>query len=1090
MSLAVDLRSFVSTSIRERGSALYATGNVTVTAGDNEFVSADVRGSQLYDVTLRRERDKILAYCECPYFASDGICKHIWATVLAADKWRYLAGRQGRSARALLEDWEDPFIPGGSESNEDDNKLFELEPPAPPKPSRPEWKKLIGELVAPDAKRVETWRDDREIYYILQLANTQWSSTIELEVQVRERKKDGAWGKLKSARIPRDGIARMASETDREILMMLGGTPLAYDYSSRESIPANYRLEGSMAPLLLAKVCATGRCCWRKERNDTLESMPRLHWDQGPAWQFRLRLDRKENSWLVGAEFTRDEGRIGVEEPAMLFPQGLLVTSGHFARFEGPGAWAWSKLLRSKGPIPVPVTDADEFLMDMLRHPELPPVQWPQEFRYTESKPDFRPALRIESQPRRGRRDEVLCAYASFVYDGLSVSMSDKGSGIFDPVKRVLAYRDSAGEKARLEELAKLGFKLDSDVNAADAHHHLPVKKLPVCVRQLIGNGWHVEIEGRPFRKAAQYRAEVTSGVDWFELRTAVDYDGAEAQLPDLLKALQQNSNLVELSDGSMGLIPEDLIRKIGGLLATGKADGDHLRFSRSQTALLDALLAQNPEVSADETFLRAREHLRSFERIEPSLQPDGFTGTLRHYQCEGLSWMRFLQDLSFGGCLADDMGLGKTAQVLALLEQRREMREKGEEIGPSLAVVPRSLIFNWIEEARRFTPKLRVLDHSGTDRNRREFEFSDYDLVLTTYGTIRRDILKLQKISFDYAILDEAQAIKNPASDSAKSVRLIQAKHRLALSGTPIQNHLGELYSLFDFLNPGMLGSIRALSAVGLSIREPDKALCEMLAMAVRPFLLRRTKEQVAKELPARTEQTIYCELDADERKQYNQLREHYRSALLGRIEQQGIAKSQMHILEALLRLRQAACHPGLLDAKRKKESSAKLDALLAHVIEVVSEGHKALVFSQFTTFLDVVRAAIDQEGVPYEYLDGRTRDRQSRVNRFQTDKDCKLFLISLKAGGVGLNLTAADYVFLLDPWWNPAIEAQAIDRTHRIGQSNNVFAYRLISKETVEEKVLELQGRKRELADSIIRADASLVSSLKREDLEFLLS
>jgi SNF2 family DNA or RNA helicase len=587
-----------------------------------------------------------------------------------------------------------------------------------------------------------------------------------------------------------------------------------------------------------------------------------------------------------------------------------------------------------------------------------------------------------------------------------------------------------------------------------------------------------------------QTRSELTSGVDWFELHTTIDYGGVVAQLPELLKALKQRSSLVELNDGSFGILPEELVQKIGTFLTTGRAEGDHVRFSRSQAALLDALLASRPEVGVDETFLRAREHLRKFDRIQPAPQPAGFHGALRDYQRDGLAWMCFLQSLGFGGCLADDMGLGKTAQVLAMLEQRRELKERGQDIAPSLAVVPRSLIFNWIQEAHRFTPRLRLLDHSGFDRNRRDTTFANYDLVLTTYGTIRRDIARLQGLKFDYVILDEAQAIKNADSDSAKSVRLLEAGHRLALSGTPIQNHLGELYSLFEFLNPGMLGSIRALSAAGMSLREPDEAMREMLAAAVRPFMLRRTKEQVARELPERTEQTIYCELESGERRQYNELREHYRSALMGRIDKQGIAKSQMHILEALLRLRQAACHPALLDGKRKGDSSAKLDALLANVAEVLSEGHKALVFSQFTSFLSIVRASLDRDDVAYEYLDGRTRDRESRVQRFQSDPSCKLFLISLKAGGVGLNLTAADYVYLLDPWWNPAVEAQAIDRTHRIGQTNRVFAYRLIARDTVEEKVLELQSRKRSLADSIIRADASLVSNLKRDDLEFLLS
>jgi len=340
--------------------------------------------------------------------------------------------------------------------------------------------------------------------------------------------------------------------------------------------------------------------------------------------------------------------------------------------------------------------------------------------------------------------------------------------------------------------------------------------------------------------------------------------------------------------------------------------------------------------------------------------------------------------------------------------------------------------------------------------------------------------------------ILDEAQAIKNADTESAKAARLLKANHRLAMSGTPIENHLGELWSLFEFLNPGLLGGARVFKSVTTAPAngKPDTNTRQILAKALRPFILRRTKQQVARDLPEKTEQTIFCELEPAQRQLYDELREHYRQSLLGRIAEVGINKSKMQVLEALLRLRQAACHPGLIDESRSAEPSAKIDALLAQLDEVIDEGHKALVFSQFTSFLAILRQRLEASGTTYEYLDGQTRDRQQRVERFQNDEQCRLFLISLKAGGVGLNLTAADYVFLLDPWWNPAVEAQAIDRAHRIGQTKPVFAYRLIARDTVEEKVLELQRSKRDLADAIINADNSLVSGLGREEIELLLS
>src|SRR6185312_11247917 len=337
--------------------------------------------------------------------------------------------------------------------------------------------------------------------------------------------------------------------------------------------------------------------------------------------------------------------------------------------------------------------------------------------------------------------------------------------------------------------------------------------------------------------------------------------------------------------------------------------------------------------------------------------------------------------------------------------------------------------------------------------------------LLLTTYGVLRKDAPFLREIEADYLILDEAQAIKNADSESAKAVRLLRGDHRLALSGTPIENHLGELWSLVEFLNPGMLGGARAFAGLAGSKR-PDPDALAAVARALRPFILRRTKEEVAPELPAKHEETILCEMEPEQRRLYDELRLHYRANLLKRIDRHGLAKAKIQVLEALLRLRQVACHPALVDGKRAVRSSGKLDVLLARLEEVRREGHKALVFSQFTSFLALVRARLDAGKVPYEYLDGETQDRATRVTRFQTDAACPVFLLSLKAGGVGLNLTAADYVFILDPWWNPAVEAQAVDRAHRIGQTKRVFVYRLLCRDSIEEKVAALQESKRELA------------------------
>jgi SNF2 family DNA or RNA helicase len=561
----------------------------------------------------------------------------------------------------------------------------------------------------------------------------------------------------------------------------------------------------------------------------------------------------------------------------------------------------------------------------------------------------------------------------------------------------------------------------------------------------------------------------------------------APIDLPDLVNAIKSGRRTVTLGDGTIGMLPEEWLARVAPVLALGEIGEDAIRFKPSQAMLIDALLAAQPGIDWDEGFERARDAMRRFDRIEPEEPPATFHGELRAYQKEALGWMRFLRNFGFGGCLADDMGLGKTVMVLAMLDARRTDPERRHR--PSLVVMPRSLIFNWKSEAARFAPQLRVVDFAHAERHDALDSIGEADLLVTTYGTLRRDVPALRDHQFDYIVLDEAQAIKNAATVTAKAVRLLRANHRLALTGTPVENHLGELQSLFEFLNPGLLGSTRWLSGpAGRQVADDDGYIAR-LARGLRPFFLRRTKEHVTPELPPRTEETLYVELEGPQAQTYDQLRQHYRASLLKQVDRDGLARSRFAILEALLRLRQAACHTGLLPESRRG-ASGKFDLLLPRIAELVAEGRKALVYSQFTTLLQLLRPLLDAEGVKYEYLDGQTRDREARVARFQEDPSCSLFLISLKAGGVGLNLTAAEYVFLLDPWWNPAVEMQAIDRTHRIGQERPVFAYRLVARDTVEERILELQSHKRELADAILSAGAGGLRSLQREDLELLLA
>ena len=1074
------LRRNFHAAIRDRGDEIFRSGQVKLRSGDAWNVTAEVQGTRLYQVELFIEADGSTdMYCECPFFASDGPCKHLWAVVLAATKAGYLSGVQRNDIRSLvLLDDEMPL-----------NRDFELARPV----AQP-WKRAIADAAAtvqPYARpyyRADSWRPDRELYYIVDAPSGEGEISLPLSIEIRDPRKTGGWGQLKQYRIPRPLIRQIPDEKDQEILTILGGVP-RYAYGDLEPLECAFRLAAPISRLLLPKICSTGRCRFRHDRRAMLEDFAQLQWDGEEPWEFQLAVSDMGKSWSVNGLIRRGTDEVRIEEPAVLLQDGLMIARGAISTVHFAVPYSWARTLRTKGPILVPATARSELVQELVEKVAPQHISWPEELRVAMKRAEPQPGLLLKPTRRVKGGPSVFVGQLVFSYQGKFASAESSMPGYYNAETGEYLARDFEKEQSFAASLTQLGAKRMPSSDYEPAGWQVPASKLTGIVSELVRSKWHVEIEGRRFREATDFQAELSSGVDWFEIGGVATYGGVEVPFPALLKALQRGDGVFELGDGSFGLLPEGFSEQYGRLSQLGTLEGEGLRFTRSQTGLLDVLLAERPEIGVDEAFSRARAEIQNFESIEPAQEPPGFAGTLRHYQRDGLAWMLFLQRLGLGGCLADDMGVGKTAQVLALLETRRQARSEGEAVAPSLVVVPRSLIYNWKQEAKKFAPALRILDHTGGERVRGTEHFEDYDIVLTTYGTLRRDVLELRSFRFDYVILDEAQAIKNASSESAKAARLLQANQRIAMSGTPVENHLGDLWSLFDFLNPGMLGAASATQGKSI-LRNPDVATRQMLARALRPYILRRTKDQVEKELPEKLEQTIYVELEPAQRKLYNELREHYRASLLGRIARHGLGRSKMQVLEALLRLRQAACHPGLLDKNRLQEPSAKLETLIPQLSEVTQEGHKALVFSQFTSFLAIAREQLDGEGLTYEYLDGKTKDRQGRVERFQSDPECKVFLISLKAGGVGLNLTAADYVFLLDPWWNPAVEMQAIDRTHRIGQTRPVFAYRLIARDTVEEKVLELQSAKRSLAEAIVNADNRLIGDLTREDLELLLS
>jgi len=1099
MKLSKRLEGEFKAAVRQRGQTYYWQHSIRIRSGDARHVQAEVTGTERYGVTLTWDAPFLTVWCDCPFFEEEGPCKHLWGAVLAAEGQNYLS--DAASAPELIlddgsSDFEDiPFAdvddhaaPAATGASRSPAGFVAQKHPEPAA-----WKQELNSLIMTKAMRdrfQDSWPAKREVVYQIDVQSSVVAGGLVLALETRDRKSDGTHTLPNRASIKRGHLVNMP-EADRAILSLLAG---GFEYhgwgdpNAYGQIPSSSLLTPALASVLLPQVVKTGRCFLKKPKQAA--SPTPVEWDEGEPWRFELEIKEREiTGWSVFGFLRRADERVELSDTTLI-SEGFVFIGQRVGRLAPETQTDWIRHMRRIGSITASDRDTDALISELLTLPEAPPLNVPRELAFEEVAPIPRKLLKIRARGT-GAQQAKVSADLVFDYEGTMVAGSDKRRGIYDGPNRRFLKRNPEFEREASITLKELGFRQPTTHDVRDdGSWHTHTNKVPGIVRKLIEGGWHVEAEGKIFRKPGSYRMEVASGVDWFELRGEVQFGDTSAALPELLEAVRKGENTVRLGDGTYGVLPEEWLMKVGLVAGLGTAENGHIRFRGNQAGLLDALLATQPEVTCDEAFNRVRQQLQNFEGVIAAEQPKGFQGQLRDYQREGLGWMEFLRRLSFGGCLADDMGVGKTAQVLALLETRRELHLKGELNAPSLVVAPRSLIFNWQQEAARFTPNLRVLDYTGAERG--EDSFSGYDLVLTTYGTLRRDAPRLKDIEFDYVVLDEAQAVKNSGTESAKAVRLLKGSHRLALSGTPVENHLGELFSLFEFLNPGMLNAanIFKLAGAGVSMRNVSEDSLSLLAHALRPFILRRTKEQVARELPQKTEQTIYCELKPPQRKLYNELREHYRNTILGKIAKDGMGKAKIQVLEALLRLRQAACHPALIDAKRAGEASAKMEVLLAQLREVTSEGHKALVFSQFTSFLKIVRQHLDEEGIVYEYLDGSTRDRQAPVEHFQTDPNCKLFLISLKAGGLGLNLTAADYVFLLDPWWNPAVESQAVDRAHRIGQIRQVFAYRLIARDTVEEKVLDLQKTKRELASAIISQDNSVIKNLQKEDLELLLS
>ncbi|NEU10383.1 DEAD/DEAH box helicase family protein [Flavihumibacter sp. R14] len=698
---------------------------------------------------------------------------------------------------------------------------------------------------------------------------------------------------------------------------------------------------------------------------------------------------------------------------------------------------------------------------------------------------------------------QLYFRYGAFIFPAgsdqkVSVRTEKQGDNyIFHRVKRSLAW-----EKNKLDILKDLGLHVDGAIfNNLEVKSDQPSEpeSAPFNVINWL-NEHHDDLLSKGFTfeqpeggkrfvlGTSKIDLEIKENNDWFDINAIVHFGPYKIPFIQLKNHILNKIREFKLPSGEIAVIPEKWFAQFSNLLQFTEG-ASQLKLKKYHLGLVNDFYDSE---LAGITMDRKLQKLSGFEEMDELEEPLNFSGVLRPYQKAGYNWFHFLRQYNFGGCLADDMGLGKTVQALALLQKVKEEHQCSDsQPATSLIIMPTSLIYNWQNEAQKFAPDLRILVHTGSLRSKEAEFFFQYDIIVTTYGVTRVDAELLKRVYFHYIILDESQNIKNPASKSFRAVKMLKSKHKLILSGTPVENTVNDLWTQMSFINPGLLGNQHFFQTefVIPIEKKKDEDKARKLQAMIKPFVLRRTKTQVATELPPKTENLFYCQMTDEQGEYYEKIKSEYRNELLMSVEDGSFSKSQVQVLQGLTKLRQIANHPGMIDTGYEGDSG-KFESVIHTLENVLSRGHKVLIFSQFVKQLDIYRSYFNKENIAYAYLDGATKNRGEVVREFQQNDDIKLFLISIKAGGVGLNLTQADYVFILDPWWNPAVEQQAIDRTHRIGQTKNVFIYKFITKDTVEEKILALQGRKQLVAESLITTEESFVKSLTADDIREILS
>lgn len=1055
MVLAVDIESLRTRKLRKqvgqktftRGCQYFASGRVAEAKREEDWIVGTVTGSGREDYTTRiqlsgKDGGIISAECSCPY--KHGHCKHMVALALVALSDPTLRSAESAGWGRLLDEAEDVFQEYAGADDAEERLVVRLDLP----------------LTPDDVLRARFFRT----------RFTKRGRGVERPITAMQLKRALAGEDDTALRRPEEQvvikIAGLLEEDERDIMLAGEGTmdlflrslarlPEVFLGDSDKKL--NIRLEPVRPRVRVDSLKNQGLSLKIQiilnGKRRTLDKRTRIAGDPGALWLFDgentlMPLQGGPGIGPLVFGLSRKQARMPVREVATFLERGLM---------------RMRDLIR---------VEADQGVL-----PEVGEME---------------PILIL------GEDGENLKVQLSFRYgDPVELQVLSEAAPLVlrapEGYEPTFVIRDRAKEKAALEAAAEAGLPVEGHpgtflLETADAlsflEDHLDE----------LGKVWEVLGKERLMRFKTKHLTpaligKIRSDVDAFDVDLEIAVADSRYALDALLQLYQSKRRYLTLDDRSLAILPDAWVThhlQVAMELPHILLSGGRGRVPRHHAPVLDALVG-DADIDGDEDWTKLSHRLRNFSGLSEEPLPKSLQAELRTYQKHGYDWLAFLRDFAFHGILADDMGLGKTVQTLTYLLAEKEF---GNAELPSLVVCPTSVATNWLNEAQRFTPDLEVIKLTGPKRDSLYPKVKKADLVITTYALLRLDLNRLQRRRWHAVVLDEAQNIKNPSSQTAMAAKKLTARHRLALTGTPLENNLVELWSIFDFLMPGFLDTEKNFrSRYHLSGAETPEDI-EGLRIKIAPFMLRRIKDDVAGELPPKTEQVISIPLAPKQQELYDQVRALSKQRVMDSINQRGLKGSTVTILDALLKLRQVACHPGLvkLDIAKDVNESAKHDVLHELIEEAVAEGHRALVFSQFTQHLGLLRKWLDEIGLDYLYLDGRTRKRQELVERFNAADGPPLFLISLKAGGTGLNLAAADYVIHMDPWWNPAIEAQATDRAHRIGQTRPVFVYKLVSENTVEEKIVELQQKKKELFDSVVSADGVAGSGLSMDEIRSL--